>query len=97
MVKTLPLVPRPVAEFYAEVMEMLRSAGIEVKIWRMPVEIPDPIAFDQDQVMLVRCGGGGAVLADIVVGGCGVQPVQGGVYREVRARCIFSGGVLIWR
>ncbi|MGB7149768.1 MAG: DUF5996 family protein, partial [Terriglobales bacterium] len=50
MVKTLPLVPKSVAEFYGEFMEMLRSARIEVKIWRMPVEIPDPIAFDKDQV-----------------------------------------------
>jgi hypothetical protein len=48
--KTLPLVPRTVADFYQEVMEMLRSAGIEVKIWPMPVEIPDPIRFDQDRV-----------------------------------------------
>ena len=31
-------------------MELLRSAKIELKIWRMPVEIPDPIAFDQDRV-----------------------------------------------
>jgi hypothetical protein len=46
--KTLPLAPRSVAEFYAEFMGMLRSAGIEVKIWRMPVEIPNPIPFDQD-------------------------------------------------
>jgi hypothetical protein len=46
--KTLPLAPRSVAEFYAEFMRMLRSAGIEVKIWRMPVEIPNPVPFDQD-------------------------------------------------
>jgi Family of unknown function (DUF5996) len=50
MLKTLPLKPRSVAEFYAEFMGMLRSAGIEVKIWRMPVEIPNPIPFDQDRV-----------------------------------------------
>jgi hypothetical protein len=50
IVKTLPLASRTVAEFYGEFMGMLRSAGIEVKIWPMPVEIPDPIAFDQDQV-----------------------------------------------
>jgi hypothetical protein len=50
MVKTLELASRSVADFYREFMEMLRSAGIEVKIWRMPVEIPNPIAFDQDQV-----------------------------------------------
>ncbi|HXY50477.1 MAG TPA: DUF5996 family protein [Terriglobales bacterium] len=48
--KSIPLAPRSVAEFYGEVMQMLRSAGIEVKIWRMPVEIPNPIAFDQDRL-----------------------------------------------
>ena len=48
--KMLPLAPRSVAEFYQEFMRMLRSVGIEVKIWRMPVEIPDPIPFDQDQL-----------------------------------------------
>jgi len=48
--KTLPLAPRSVAEFYAEFMTMLRSAGIDAKIWRMPLEIPNPIPFDQDRV-----------------------------------------------
>ena len=50
ILKTLPLAPRCVADFYGEFMEMLRYAGIEVKIWRMPVEVPNPIAFDQDRV-----------------------------------------------
>jgi hypothetical protein len=50
LVKTLPLAPRSVADFYREFQEMLRSADIEVKIWRMPVEIADPVAFDQDRV-----------------------------------------------
>ncbi len=49
LVKTLALQPRSVAEFYQEFRELLRSANIEVKIWRMPVEIPNPIAFDQDR------------------------------------------------
>jgi hypothetical protein len=31
-------------------MSMLRSTDIEVKIWRMPVEIPNPIPFDQDRL-----------------------------------------------
>jgi hypothetical protein len=48
--KALPLAPRPVADFYQEFMELLRSAEIEVKVWKMPVEIPDPIAFDKDRV-----------------------------------------------
>ena len=48
--KTLPLLPRSVADFYQEFMKALHSAGIDVKIWHMPVEIPNPIAFDQDRV-----------------------------------------------
>src|ERR1700733_3593355 len=48
LLKTIPLAPRSVAEFYKDFLGMLRSAGIEVKIWRMPVEIPNPIPFDQD-------------------------------------------------
>ncbi|MGA7686468.1 MAG: DUF5996 family protein [Terriglobales bacterium] len=50
MRKTLALAPRSVADFYQEFIAMLQSAGIEVKIWRMPVEIPNPIPFDQDQL-----------------------------------------------
>jgi hypothetical protein len=46
--KTIPLVPRSVADFYKEFMATLASLGIEVKIWHMPVEIPNPIAFDRD-------------------------------------------------
>jgi hypothetical protein len=50
IVKTIPLAPRSVADFYREFMAMLGSAGIEVKIWHMPVEIANPIAFDQDEI-----------------------------------------------
>ncbi len=48
-VHVLPLAPRSVAEFYREFLALLGAAGIEVKIWPMPVEVPDPIPFDQDQ------------------------------------------------
>src|SRR5437764_12929375 len=47
--KTLCLAPRSVAEFYADVMAALRSMDIAVKIWTMPVEIPNPIPFDEDR------------------------------------------------
>ncbi len=50
LIKTLPLNPLSVAEFYETVMSMLRSAEIKVRIWNMPVEVPDPIPFDQDRV-----------------------------------------------
>lgn len=45
---SLALAPRSVADFYREFMGTLASLGIAVKIWKMPVEIPDPIPFDQD-------------------------------------------------
>ena len=46
--KSLALRPQSVAGFYAEVMAALRDLGIEIKIWTMPVEIPDPIRFEDD-------------------------------------------------
>jgi uncharacterized protein DUF5996 len=46
--ETIPLAPRSVADFYKEFMAALRSLRIDVKIWHMPVEIPNPIAFDRD-------------------------------------------------
>jgi hypothetical protein len=48
-VGTIRLYPRSVADFYEEFMHTMRSLGLEVKIWHMPVEIPDPIPFDRDQ------------------------------------------------
>lgn len=45
----LDLRPTSVAAFYAETMDMLRQIGLEVHIWKMPVEIQDPIPFDQDE------------------------------------------------
>ena len=45
---SMGLAPRSVADFYREFMAALASLGITVKIWKMPVEIPDPIPFDQD-------------------------------------------------
>ena len=44
------LAPRSVADFYHELMSTLRSLGIEVKIWKIPVEVADPIPFDEDKV-----------------------------------------------
>jgi hypothetical protein len=50
MIRTLPLSPRTVADFYRDVIGMLREMALPVKIWPMPVEIPSPIRFDQDTV-----------------------------------------------
>ena len=46
----LPLAPRSVADFYREVMALLATMGLPVSIWRMPVEIADPIRFDEDTI-----------------------------------------------
>jgi hypothetical protein len=46
--KTLALRPQSVADFYQETMAALHDLGIDVKIWPMPVEIPNPIRFDLD-------------------------------------------------
>ncbi|MBV9574076.1 MAG: hypothetical protein JOY93_08480 [Acidobacteriales bacterium] len=50
LVEKLPLAPPSVADFYRDFLGMLRSARIEVKIWPVPSEIPDPVRFDQDHV-----------------------------------------------
>ncbi|MCU1265328.1 MAG: hypothetical protein JWM21_1646 [Acidobacteria bacterium] len=45
----LALRPQSVAAFYAEVMKALRGLEIEIKIWTMPVEVPNPIRFEDDE------------------------------------------------
>ncbi len=46
--KTMPLMPRSVAEFYREFMFLLASLGIEVSINTLPSEIKNPIRCDED-------------------------------------------------
>jgi hypothetical protein len=46
--RVLQLRPQSVAAFYAEFMSALHSLGIDVHIWPMPVELPNPIRFDRD-------------------------------------------------
>ncbi len=46
--KTLALKPQSVADFYAEFMSALRSLGIEVKIWSMPCEVPNPVRIESE-------------------------------------------------
>jgi len=46
--ETIPLEPRTVADFYALVMNALRRLHIDVHIWTQPVEIPNPIRFEND-------------------------------------------------
>lgn len=47
--RSLPLEPRSVARFYGEAMSLLREIGVVVRIWPVPVEIPNPIRFEEDE------------------------------------------------
>jgi hypothetical protein len=44
----IALEPKPVATFYAEVMDRLRQLDIQVHIWTMPSEIEGAVAFEKD-------------------------------------------------
>src|ERR1700760_3549150 len=48
---SIALAPKSVADFYSEFFAMLRSQNIDTTIWKMPVEIADPIPFDQDKTL----------------------------------------------
>lgn len=47
-VRSTPLAPRTVADFYRTVMALLRELGAETRINTLPVEIADPIPFEED-------------------------------------------------
>jgi hypothetical protein len=49
MGRELQLAPRSVADFYADYLAMLRSLGLEVKIWPVPVEVETSIRFLEDR------------------------------------------------
>ncbi|MEO6213397.1 MAG: DUF5996 family protein [Vicinamibacterales bacterium] len=66
-IAALPLVPLSVADFYAAVMAMCQKAGLPVKVWSMPVEIPDPVRFEQDRAHHTYQGAYGETLWRILV------------------------------
>ena len=47
--KFIPLKPMSVAVFYAQVMGALNDLGTPVSIWPVPVEVAEPIPFEQDE------------------------------------------------
>jgi hypothetical protein len=47
--KEIALRPKPVAEFYREVMRALSELGIDIRIDDMPNELPEPIRFSEDE------------------------------------------------
>jgi hypothetical protein len=49
-IRTNPLRPQAVADFYREYVSLLASLGIAVKLWPVPVEVDHPIPFLEDHV-----------------------------------------------
>jgi hypothetical protein len=48
MQRSLPLEARAVAVFHADIMKTLRDMQLPVRIWTMPVEVPNPVRFTED-------------------------------------------------
>jgi hypothetical protein len=49
-VVTMALVAESVAQFYRKFMAALTELGVNVHIWTMPCEVPNPTPFEQDNV-----------------------------------------------
>jgi Family of unknown function (DUF5996) len=49
-IRALQLRPMPVAEFFAEFLQVLAAVGVQADIDPMPVELANPIRFDRDTV-----------------------------------------------
>jgi len=49
-VVTMALTAQSVAEFYKNFMAALAELGVNVHIWTMPCEVPDPTPFEKDHV-----------------------------------------------
>ena len=47
---TMALAAQSVAEFYKKFMAALGELGVSVHIWTTPCEVPNPMAFEQDNV-----------------------------------------------
>src|SRR4051812_11272224 len=50
ILRSMPLLPQTVADFYAIVLDVLESMGVSVAIHDMPNEVLDPIPFPLDRV-----------------------------------------------
>jgi hypothetical protein len=48
--RSMALVARPVRAFYEEYVALLAELGLGVHLWTTPVEVPDPVPFDRDEV-----------------------------------------------
>ncbi len=47
---SMPLEPCSVHAFFGRYLALLRAIGVDVRLWTTPVELPDPVPFEQDDV-----------------------------------------------
>jgi hypothetical protein len=47
--REMALAPRTVADFYQEFNSLMRSLKLDVRIWTTPVEVANPVPFEQDE------------------------------------------------
>jgi hypothetical protein len=95
--RSLDLVPRPVADFYAATMAMLDDLGVATDIWSMPVEIAGSIPFDEDHTHAATtpmpCTGSGSRSSR-----CNASSRPSAAASSAsRARCTSSGARSTWR
>jgi Family of unknown function (DUF5996) len=90
------LYPRSVADFYQELMSIVRSLGIDVRINTMPQEVPSPIACDVDTVHASYDADYVTRFQRILVRTDRVFAEFRGGFLASAARCTFSGGASIW-
>jgi hypothetical protein len=96
-VRTIPLVPQSVADFYSACMDVLAELDLPVRIRPVPVEVPTAIPFAEDRTHASYDPDAAnrwwrlVVQADVCCG------ALGDASRASRARCTSSGGASISR
>jgi hypothetical protein len=89
---TIPMRPMTVADFYRAMMDTLHRAGLDVRIWTMPVEVPDPIRFELDTTRTPWAGSGGCCSRSRRSFRASVESSSASA-----ARCTSSGAASTWR
>ena len=89
--RVLRLAPCSVADFYAAVMTALNDMQLPVRIWSMPVEIPEPIPFSKTETQCLRAGARQSLLPDPPRGAIGLSSSAAASSSASAAPCISFG------
>jgi hypothetical protein len=95
--RTVPLAPKSVAGFHAEVMAALRALGIEAVIRAVPDEVEDRTPFDQDEAHASYDAEAASRFWRVLVQADRVLGAFRGCISASPARRTSSGAASIWR